>query len=124
VNSFVLALALCLQDPAASPALETKSVIALKSEFQFYFRGANISEKSFIDGARKAIDSSDNLTKVQKFRLKRKLHRPRFVRMAMDQYKQDVFGNDPSKSVSDIDWNNVDWDKLLSLLLTLLKMFA
>ena len=124
MNALVLALALCLQDPVPGPQPAPQPVIETDVADPVYFRGATPNEKLFIDGARQAIQSSDKLTRIQKFILKRRLNRPRFVRLAMGEYKAELFWNDPDKAVGEIDWSNIDWEKLLNILLILIKLFA
>ena len=124
MNALVLALALCLQDPVPGPQPAPQPVIETDVADPVYFRNATDDEKLFIDGARKAIESSDNLNRIQKFILKRRLSRPRFVKLAMREYKAELFWNDPDKAVGAIDWSNIDWSKMLDILLILIKLFA
>ena len=124
MNALVLALALCLQDPVPGPQPAPQPVIETDVADPVYFRGATDDEKLFIDGARNAIESSDKLNRIQKFILKRRLSRPRFVKLAMREYKAELFWNDPDKAVGAIDWSNIDWAKMLDILLILIKLFA
>ena len=124
MNTLVLALALCLQDPVPGPQPAPQPVIETDVADPVYFRGATPDEKLFISGARKAIESSDDLNRIQKFILKRRLSRPRFVKLAMREYKAELFWNDPDKAVGSIDWSNIDWAKMLDILLILIKLFA
>ena len=64
MNTLVLALALCLQDPVPGPQPAPQPVIETDAADGVYFRGATDDEKLFIDGARKAIESDRKSTRL------------------------------------------------------------
>ena len=118
MTPFLLALAVCLQDPVPvpppSPTPAVDVVIVVNDD----------DNKAFVKAAREAVDRSD-LRRLQKFIIKRRLNSPRFVELVKSEYVAEQYWQDPENfSASAIDWNNVDWAKLIDLILTLIKIFG
>lgn len=116
MTPFLLAMALCLQDPvpgpAPSPAVDV--VIIVNDE----------DNKAFVNAAIKAVDASD-LRRLQKFIIKRRLKSPRFVELVKSEYVAEKYWENPeSFDAQAIDWSNIDWAKLIDLILTLIKIFG
>ena len=89
-----------------------------------FFKGATADDKAFIKAARKAVDASD-LRRLQKFIIKRRLNSPRFVEFVKSEYIAEQYWEDPDNfNAAAIDWDNIDWAKLIDLILTLIKIFG
>jgi len=115
---FLLALAMCFQDPVPGPSpapTPTIDVVIVVNEE---------GNKAFVKAAREAVDASD-LRRLQKFIIKRRLNSPRFVEFVKSEYIAEQYWENPETfNASAIDWNNVDWEKLIDLILTLIKIFG
>jgi len=124
IFALLIALAFCVPSFGQEPIPETGNrpkVEILKGE---YFAGATEEDKAFIDAARKAVDKSD-ISRLKKFRIKRRLNKPRFVEFAKSEIKADLYWDDPEAFENGaIDWENVDWEKLLNLILSIIQIFA
>lgn len=80
--------------------------------------------KAFVEAAKKAVDKSD-LSRLKKFRIKRRLEKPRFVELIKKEIEADLYWDDPEAFENRaIDWENVDWQQLLNLILSIIQMFA
>lgn len=107
------------QDPVPDPTPVVQETKPLR-----YFVGATDSDKQFIDAAIAAVDKSD-LTRIQKWRVKRRLHKKRFVEEAKKEVRAELFWNDPeAMQNAEIDWSTVDWKAIVTVVLTLIKIFA
>ncbi len=76
----------------------------------------------FYSAAVEHIDKDDSLGRVRKMMLKRRLKRPRFLEMAMSEYEADVRWQNPDNP-EEVNFGNIDWNLLLDVLLTLLKLW-
>ncbi len=120
--SLVFAISLCIQDPVPGPAVTpTPAVVEVDGRF---FAGASDDQKLFIEGARQAIANSEDLNRIQKFVLNRRLNKKRFVELLMSEYRADLMLESPDGRPVSIDWGSIDWAKLLDLAILLLKLFA
>ena len=81
------------------------------------------NQKLFYDAVMKKIAEDNSIGRLRKFALRRRMMKPLFVRMAMDEYAADIHWEDPEQP-REIDWSNIDWQQLLNILLVLLKLFA
>lgn len=81
------------------------------------------NQKLFYDSVMESIAEDKSISRLRKFVLRRRMMRPRFVQLAMEEYQADLQWEDPDQPVA-IDWENLDWEKLLNILLVLLKLFA
>ena len=80
------------------------------------------NEKLFYDSVMKSITEDKSIGRLRKFALRRRMMKPRFVRMAMEEYQADQMWDDP-EDPREIDWSAIDWEQLLNILLVLLKLF-
>lgn len=81
------------------------------------------NQKLFYDSVMESIAEDKSISRLRKFVLRRRMMRPRFVQLAMEEYQADLQWEDPDQPVA-IDWESIDWEKLLNILLVLLKLFA
>lgn len=107
---------LCVQDPIppVTPAVEVQQ--------EEYFAGATADDKAFIDAARASVEKSD-LNRFQKWRINRRLSKPSFVKLVKEEIAADVYWDDPG-SAKAIDWSQIDWEKILSIIMMIIKLLA
>lgn len=109
--------AILMQDPVPpSPHVPVDEV------GEGYFAGATADDKAFIDAARESVERSD-LNRFQKWRIQRRLSKPAFVAMAKKEIAADVYWDDPEQMKA-IDWSQIDWEKILSIILMIIKLLA
>ncbi len=117
-----VAMSNCIQDPVPAPVNPPVPVVEEADER--FFVGATADQKLFIEGARQAINESDDLNRIQKFVLKRRLNKKRFVELLMAEYRADLMLESPDGRPVAIDWGDVDWSKMIELAILLIKLFA
>ena len=79
-------------------------------------------QQEFYQAAIKHINADDTLGPVRKMVLRRRLQRPKFLELAMEEYEADIQWQDPDHP-ADINYGEIDWNMLLNILLTLLKLW-
>ncbi len=122
--ALIIASAFCVPSMAQEAIPDTGDRQKIEIKKEKYYAGATEEDKEFIEAARKAVDKSD-LSRLKKFRIKRRLNKPRFVELAKSEIKADLYWDDPEAFQNGaIDWENVDWEKLLSLILSIIQIFA
>lgn len=107
------------QEPTQEPSKEVGSVTDDR-----YFSGATKDDKAFIDAVRSSLEESD-LSRFQKWRIERRLNKPKFVAMLKKEVRAEVFWGTPDGEVPvAIDWSEIDWQAIISVALMLIKLFA
>ena len=90
-----------------------------------YFTGASGEEKAFLLRAEKGLREA-NLPRLQKVRIRRNLKSPEFVRETMQKVAEQEYWNgeetDEEKARS-VDWDSIDWEAILNIVLMIMKMF-
>lgn len=90
-----------------------------------YFSGATGDEKAFLLRAENGLRDS-KLPRLQKARIRRKLKQPKFVRETMKQVAEQEYWNGTEteeEKARSIDWDSIDWEAILSIVLMIMKMF-
>lgn len=90
-----------------------------------YFEGASGEEKAFLLRAERGLRES-RVPRLQKVRIRRHLKNPDFVREAMTQVaEQEYWSGEETEEerLRAIDWDSIDWEAILNIVLMIMKMF-
>jgi len=72
------------------------------------------------------MESDNNVGRLMRWRINRRLRSQKFVRLAMEEYHADMYWDESADEMPlhAIDWKNIDWERLLKIILTIISMFA
>ena len=90
-----------------------------------YFEGATGEEKAFLLRAERGLRDS-RVPRLQKVRIRRHLKNPEFVRQTMQKVAEQEYWNGEEteeERLRAIDWDSIDWEAILNIVLMIMKMF-
>ncbi len=87
-----------------------------------YFPGSTKEEQKFVEHIRLSA-KEQGFNRFQMWRLERRLSKPAFVKAVVDEYKSEAVWDNPDGSPAQIDWSNIDWNQVFSIVMQLLKLF-
>ena len=90
-----------------------------------YFEGSNANERAFMLRVEQGLQSS-RLPRLRKIRIRRAMKRPEVVRQAMAEVAEQEYWNESTtedEKLRSIDWDSIDWEAILNIVLMIMKMF-